>query len=171
MSDEVWVPVNGYEGLYEVSSIGRVRSLDRITEKVGLRKGRILTPRKVSAGYQQVTLCNDDGKKQLLVHRIVCRAFNGEPPDGKYQVDHLNKVRDDNRASNLEWVSASENMSRIGTFWGKLKPVVRIDPDGSEHLYPGRKFAVADGYNSSAICRCINGERDSVNGIRWRDAL
>lgn len=172
MSAGVWEPVPGYEGLYEACDDGRVRSLDKIDALGRPREGRVLKPRDVGCGYQQVTLCDGKTKKQLLVHRVVCATFHGAPPSSKHQVDHINGNKKDNRAANLEWVTASENNTRSNAprIAKRLKPVVRVDPDGTRTLYPGIKQAVADGYSTSAVYRCVHGIRPSVNGIKWEFA-
>lgn len=99
---EIWRPVVGYEGLYDVSNLGRVRSL-----KFG--RVKIMKPKDNGNGYLRVSLRKDGKGKKLYVHRIVWEAFVGPIPDG-YELDHLNTVRDDNRLENLRCVTRKENM-------------------------------------------------------------
>ena len=113
MNNEVWKDIIGYEGLYQVSDKGRVRSLDKtITQKDGSTrfiKGRIMKT-YICKGYLNVDLVNMDGDKcKYKVHRLVAMTFipNSE---NKPCVDHINAVKDDNRADNLRWVTYSENM-------------------------------------------------------------
>ena len=110
---EIWKPVKGYEGLYEVSSMGRVRSLGgMIIRKNGYHKtfqGRILKP-WLNRGYEQVYLCNDFGRKHRLVHILVCSAFKPNP-DNKPFVDHIDGNRRNNRIDNLRWCTAKENQN------------------------------------------------------------
>lgn len=153
MSDEVWKPVVGYELLYEVSNLGRVRSLPRYNPNGGPQKGRILSLRNVGCGYRQVTLCDGNAKKQTLVHRIVCEAFNGPPPSERHQVDHVNRDRGDNRAENLEWVTCSENIRRIPINPGNSHPVRFIDQNGAKVEFPSIKAAVEAGYKESEVKR------------------
>lgn len=101
---EVWWPVKEYEGIYEVSNIGRVKSL-----KYG--KEKILKLRKKDKGYRQVQLCKYGRIEQPLVHRLVTQAFLGECHDG-YEVDHQNTVRSDNRLLNLRYVTHNEQYSK-----------------------------------------------------------
>lgn len=100
---EEWRTIEGYEGFYEVSSLGRVR---RTRTGPRTRVGLIIqgySPR----GYRSVRLSRENKIKAFQVHRLVCAAFHG---DQKHlQVNHKNGVRDDNRAANLEWVTGSEN--------------------------------------------------------------
>lgn len=99
----MWKEVVGYEGLYEVSSTGRVRSL-----KFGKVRYFKLKPNK--DGYVQAMLRKSGIKKNLSVHRLVCEAFHGPAPATKPFVNHRNGKKSDNRKKNLHWVSASENI-------------------------------------------------------------
>jgi hypothetical protein len=111
---EIWKPVVGYEGVAEVSNLGRVRSLDRTIEVVNrwgtktkkLLRGRIRKTAKFSNGYMGVVFSRRG--KCHMVHRLVASAFIPNP-DNKPQVNHKNGQRDDNRECNLEWVTCSEN--------------------------------------------------------------
>ena len=108
---EVWEPVVGYEGLYEVSDLGRVRSVPRVqvTNTCTRRlKGQVLKPRNIS-GHHKVMLSDTKFKrKDLLVHRLVLLAFVGEPPVG-HEACHRNDIGTDNRLTNLYWGTRSEN--------------------------------------------------------------
>lgn len=96
--EEEWRAVPGYEGLYEVSNLGRV---------MGYR-GKILTPSKAGDGYWKVTLCKQGAPNlHVYVHRLVLRTFRGDAP-GKVAM-HLNHNRSDNRIENLKWGSHQEN--------------------------------------------------------------
>lgn len=112
---ENWLKVKGFEGLYEVSDLGRVRSLDRNikqlnngTECIRFYKGKLLTLKKEKNGYFTVHLRNREISKHLKVHRLVAQAFIDNPKQ-KPLVNHKNGVKVDNRASNLEWCTAKEN--------------------------------------------------------------
>jgi hypothetical protein len=118
---EEWRDVVGWQSRYEVSSFGRVRSLDRIIikhnrwgENAPLRlAGRVLATSTHRKGYRVVSLSSQQERgapKAELVHRLVCEAFNGAPPEG-YEVGHLDGSRDNNRASNLAWVRKLQNQS------------------------------------------------------------
>lgn len=116
MTDEEWRPVVGFEGYYEVSDRGRVRSLDRVgigsRGRKTFRKGRILKPGIASNGYETVNLGVSEANlphANHLVHRLVCRAFHGEPEAGRDVVRHLDDVRLNNKAANLSWGSPKEN--------------------------------------------------------------
>lgn len=116
--EEEWKPVVGHEGAYEVSNLGRVRSLDRvITTRAGVkkrRKGQLLRPIKQKRGYISVQI---QGTK--LVHRLVLEAFVGPCPEGM-ETCHRNGVKTDNRVENLYWGTSSENnddIVRHGRHW------------------------------------------------------
>lgn len=111
MSDEAeeWRAVVGDEGSYEVSNLGRVRSLDRvITTSTGTRRIRGGMMRGSSTGkkYLYVML---SGQRFVAIHVLVCRAFHGPKPGVNYQAAHFNGNSLDNRASNLRWVTNAEN--------------------------------------------------------------
>ena len=110
--EEEWRTVAGFEGYYEVSSLGRVRSIDREVEDGRRRlrrlKGRVLNPGLQTSGYRQVHLMRDGVDTPSLVHRLVLIAFSGPPPEGAVAC-HGNGDRGDNRAANLRWGTMQEN--------------------------------------------------------------
>ena len=108
MTEEVWRDVKGYEGLYQVSNMGRVKSLERKDRFGRVIKERILEPAVTHNGYLRVGLHVDGKRKMLRVHRLVCEAFH-ENPDNKSEVNHVNENKTDNRACNLEWSTRTEN--------------------------------------------------------------
>jgi hypothetical protein len=107
---EEWKPVYGYEGLYEVSSIGNVRSIGRyINSKSGsktYREGRVISQFVTPSGYRTVCICVNGTRKTFLVHRLVAKAFLGGENE---TVNHKNLDKTDNRLENLEWLTYSEN--------------------------------------------------------------
>lgn len=111
-SSEEWRPVIGYEGIYEVSSIGRVKSLDRVifmkTGGTSHRKGILLALRGTPSGHSEVKLSRNSSPKTKLVHQLVCESFYGPRPEGM-EVRHLNDDPSDNRVQNLRWGTRSEN--------------------------------------------------------------
>lgn len=111
---EIWKTVNGYEGLYEVSNKGRVRSLDKIVPKWDgqrLLKGKILKGGITRFGYVKVILTKEKTKRTFLVHRLVAEAFiENDNPKSKNQVNHIDGDKLNNSIENLEWVTASENV-------------------------------------------------------------
>ena len=103
--DEEWRAVKDYEGLYEVSNIGRIKSLNYN----GTGKEGLLKQQSNHKGYKTVMLRKDNKGKTFKVHRLVAEAFIPNP-ENKPQIDHINCIRDDNRVENLRWVTGKENM-------------------------------------------------------------
>lgn len=108
---EIWRPIKGYEGFYEASNMGRVRSLDRICHhKDGIktrRKGRVLKS-SLRSGYPFVVLQLEARTEQIHVHRLVAAAFCPMPA-GANMVNHIDSDRTNNRADNLEWTTHAGN--------------------------------------------------------------
>lgn len=105
---EIFKPVKGFEGYYEVSNKGRVKSLPRYTVDRQL-VGRFLKPYKNKLGYLTCVLCKDASIHPQLIHRLVGGAFV-KRPNGKDFINHKNSNRADNRAENLEWCTTLENV-------------------------------------------------------------
>lgn len=111
MSDEEWRPVVGYEGLYEVSSHGRVRGLPRVGLNGRALPLRTLTPITHPKGYVHYDLRREGSSSRVLAHRVVCHAFHGGAPTPDHtDVCHINEVKSDNRAENLRWGTRRENI-------------------------------------------------------------
>lgn len=118
-----WRPVVGYEGLYEVSMDGEVRSLDRITEmprrrEVRKYKGKILRPGASGYGYPIVVLCKNGVTKSCTVHRLLVEAHRGPIPFGM-DIDHINGNPTDNSLGNLRVVTTSQNVRNKTKTWNR----------------------------------------------------
>ena len=109
--EEIWKDVVGYEGYYQVSNLGRVKSLDRISSNGRKIKGKILSTKVNTPPYYPRVSLSVNGKMKLVqVHRLVAQAFVYNPdPEHKTQVGHKDESRTNNRADNLEWVTPKEN--------------------------------------------------------------
>lgn len=140
---ETWAPIPGYEGSYEVSDHGRVRALDRVTDRGRKWRGRMMTPYAMRNGYMSVTLWKDGKQKSHLVHRLILSAFVGEPPAGTEAL-HKNGLRSDNALANLAWGTHSENQFdqvEHGTHAHASKdtcPAGHPYDDENTYIYPGR---------------------------------
>lgn len=155
MNDEAerWLPVPGYEGVYEVSSLGRVRSLPREVDDGRTRrrrlKGKILTLSTQTSGYLQVRLQAAGQHSAPLVHRLVLEAFVGPAPSGA-EACHQNGNPHDNRVENLRWDTRRENVAdaiRHGTHRGSRTHCPR------GHAYEGANVLVrADGSRACRAC-------------------
>lgn len=99
---EVWKDIEHYEGYYQVSNTGKIRN----------ERGQELAPFKSHNGYSVATLCRDGMRIKRYVHRLVALTFL-DNPDNKPQVNHINHDKLDNRADNLEWCTAQENMKHM----------------------------------------------------------
>lgn len=146
---EEWRPVDGYEGLYEVSNMGRVKSLK-------YNKERILKVGKNDKGYLQVHLSKDGKAKGYTVHRLVATAFC-ENPMGYTEVNHINEDKADCRAENLEWCSRSYN----NTYNGRAK---KAGKKSAEKLR-GRKHSEE---HIKKIAEKLRGRKQSEEHIRKR---
>ena len=144
MNGETWRPVKGYEGFYEVSDCGRVRSVEHIDNIKHLHPSKVLKPRADNRGYMRVHLSKEGDAKYYSVHRLVAQAFV-DKPDGCDIVNHLDSNPSNNCADNLEWTTYKGNMqwaSKQGHMKGcpqnlvkaqetKKVPVIAILPDGN----------------------------------------
>ena len=136
--NEIWKAIEGYEGYYEVSIYGRVRSVDMVIEysngNKSKHKGRILKGETDKRGYKRVRLSKNDTTKKFQIHRLVAIAFIPNP-DNKQFVNHIDENPSNNNVDNLEWVTGSENM-RHGTIQQRLsdlkKKPIRCINDNKE---------------------------------------
>jgi hypothetical protein len=107
--EEMWKPVSGWEGLYEVSSYGRVKSLARMTSSGNRSVPERILKHNVMKGYHCVTLQYDGRVKVYRVHRLVIGAFGESQPSEEYEVNHIDGDKSNNSIENLEWVTPKEN--------------------------------------------------------------
>ena len=133
--NEKWLPIKGYEGLYEVSDYGRVRSLNY--RKKGVRK--VLKCYARLGYYIKVSLVKDGVRKYYRVHRLVAQAFLPQPMEGQTQVEHINTDKRDNRVQNLRWVSPKGNMANELTRYHLSISHQNPSPEKRKRMSEGQK--------------------------------
>lgn len=151
MQNEIWKDVIGYEGLYKVSNLGRVRSLDRVREEIHrgtlCRKtypGKILNPTIMPRQYTRITLANGGKNKHVCVHRIVLEAFVPQPAD-KPIVNHKDGNKGNNRVDNLEWCTSHENSLHAKNV---LKSILFGEDAKAAKLTEGQVQTIRDEYKN-----------------------
>lgn len=180
---EEWRPVVGFEGLYECSSLGRVRSVKHPVKRPfgdGFAGGKMLKQNPTDRGYLVVCLSKNGKHKCGRVHQLVAKAFIPNPHNLPY-INHKDEDKSNNRVSNLEWCSPEYN-TNYGTrnkkvsekmTNGKLsKKVDRFDLNGN---YIDTWISINEiqrvlGFHSGAICACCKGKRKAVGNFVFRYA-
>lgn len=169
---ERWLPVPQYEGIYEVSDLGRVRSIDRTICAVrkgkpwtANRRGQLLSLQTEKNGYARVRL-RAGGQKELL-HRLVLRAFVGEPPDG-HEGAHGNGDKGNCGLSNLRWATHLENIADKaihGTaIHGERSPHAKLTAEAVRRIrcegetISGNKLAAKYGVSQARISKILRGK-------------
>ena len=147
--EEIWKDVVGFEGLYQVSSLGRIKSLDRyILKKNGVtefKRGKMMTLiRNKQNNVYEVSLSKQGHRKCRKIHRIVAEAFiHNDNPEEKTTVNHIDGKRENNRVDNLEWSTYSENLQHaydvlkrpINATKIKRRPCYSMDKEGNIRKY------------------------------------
>lgn len=162
--DETWKPIDGYNGKYDVSDLGRVRQGEKFVQQYKDRKG-----------YMRVSLYKDKKCRNLKVHRLVALAFILNP-DNLPMVNHKDEVKDNNRVDNLEWCDNKYNCN-YGTVKERLRvlrkknAVIGTDKDGNEYRFVSIQEA-SEYVNGKPQCisSCCRKEcgRHSAYGYEWR---
>lgn len=182
LPNEEWRDVVGYEGLYKVSNMGRVKMLPR---NVLANKSQRIIPEHIikqietQKGYLSVDLWNMNNRKRFMVHRLVLNAFNGKNSDKK-ECNHKNENRKDNIYTNLEWISHKENIN-YGSRTEKQKvaminhsrmskPIVQYDLNGRFIAeYPSMRQAARElCFDMSNIKDCCKGRYKSTHGFVFK---
>lgn len=118
LKNERWKDIFGYDGMYQVSDLGRVRS--RYSGE-----WKVLRPGKTGSGYLCVILCKHGKQNKFLVHRLVASYFVENDNIFNTEINHINEIKTDNRASNLEWCDRRYNMNYNGLYWRRKGSVRR----------------------------------------------
>ena len=179
---EIWKDVVGYEGLYQVSNLGHIKSIGR---KSNHKNTIIMKPFISGNRYFSVYLHKNNNSKRTFVHRIVALAFIPNPENKPY-VNHINGNRFDNCVSNLEWCTSQENNShavRTGlnkgySHWNGITgennphsiPVFQIDKNNNivNTFCSAREASNITGISRRMISNCCNGTKKSAGGYFWK---
>ena len=174
---EVWKDIQGYEGLYQVSNTGKIKSFCQGTS-------RILKTTPNNCGYYKVELYKNKKGKMLYIHRLVALSFI-DNPQNKTQVNHIDGNKANNSASNLEWLTASENQQhaiknnlhapsyfkgRKGVLSNRSKEVMQLTKDGQfvNYIYSITEAAISVGCKPTSISQALNNKLKTCRGYVWR---
>lgn len=187
---EVWKDIEGYEGLYQVSNMGQVKSLERVVvyneKRKAIRKERIMKLSKDKDGYLRVNLCKDKENKNFMVHRLMAQSFN-LPNNNVVQntvINHINEnpefnfiaiVNNEVISSSIEWTSILYNSNyattRIRSVEKRSKKVLQFTLDNEFVAeYPSLSEAKRKLKKTSDNCigGCCRGERRTAYGFIWK---
>lgn len=179
--EEIWKTIDGYEGYYEISSLGRLRSCDRTIEQgrnILRLKGRLMKPHICSTtGYYMTMLSKSGISKRFPLHRLIAKAFVPNP-ENKPLVDHINGNRTDNRIRNLRWCTNKENLTfpiasenRILCKQNVSKKVAQLDKTTLKAINVFRSVGEVKrqlGFAKQNIILCCNGVKPSSYGYKWK---
>lgn len=176
--EEIWKDIMGYEGYYQVSNLGNVRSLDRvITYSNGsnvLTKGKVMAQNVCGRGYKQIHLKMNGKRKPFNVHRLVAQAFIPNP-NNLPQINHINEDKTDNRVDNLEWCDNRYNNTYNNIQFKRpnkrRKTILQLDLDGN---LVREWFSIREIERETGMCRayiskgCKNGEKVYNNYWKYK---
>lgn len=182
LMEEIWKDVVGYEGLYQVSNTGKVKSFPRNNFK----RGRILKPYIDKNGYQSVSLCKHNKITHEKIYRLVAKHFIANPFNKK-EVDHINGIRNDDRAVNLRWCTHTENCNfelykansskegcwmyqRTLSLHPRARKIAQYNEKGDLlKVWCCAKDACDNLHlNRGAISECCHGKRKKHGGFIWK---
>ncbi len=163
--EEVFKDIVGYEGLYQVSNFGRVKSFPRWGTTKELK---ILKQYKNRYGYMYVCLYKNGKPKKHTVHRLVAEAFIPNP-DNKPEVNHKYGIKTDNRATELEWTTKSENIKHSYKTLNKKNYTKQVICIETGKVYDSLLEASKEcGCSKNHISDCCRGKRNTTGGYHWK---
>ena len=183
--EEIWKDIEGYEGLYQASNLGRVKRLAKTTKFGNSYKTfqeNITDGYVDDVGYKYVILSKNGIKTRYRIHKLVAYLFIPNP-DNKPEIDHINTIRTDNRVNNLRWVTRKENlnnpltivkMKHLPKHKGKEHPrarkILQYDINGG---FIKEYDSIVDAANTvngskSSICGCCRGKNKTASGYVWK---
>lgn len=160
-SVEIWKDIEGYEGLYQVSNLGRVKSLK-------FNKEKIIKGSKGGGGYLQVILCKEGKIKFHKVHRLVASAFL-ENPDNLPEINHIDEDKTNNITTNLEWCDCKYNINYGSRTEKTQKPILQFTKNGEfvRRWESGTQVQRELGFDSGNICSCCKEKLKLAYGYKW----
>ena len=166
---EIWKDIKGFEGLYQVSNLGNIRSLDKYVNnrfKNILRKGKILKPSKKINGYLQVVLVKNGKRYTKTVHRLVAETFIPNPKNYPV-INHKNECKSDNNVLNLEWCTISYNT--------RYSCGVEIEQYDLNHNFIKKWNDISEAceklkISNTNINNCLHNRNKTAGGFIWRYA-
>lgn len=182
--NEIWKDVKGYEGIYQVSNIGRVKSLNY--NRTGVEN--ILKPGNNRRGYLTVVLHKGNIPRSKKIHRLICESFIPNP-ENKETVNHINGIKTDNRLVNLEWASIGENSKHafsigLKNVKGSNNPMFGRTGDRNPNSKKVNRYSISNEYidsfsgmseaerligiSSKRISECCNNKRKSAGGFIFK---
>lgn len=190
MEEEIWRDIKGYEGSYQISNYGKVKSLERkvfIPQSYGLQhrqlREKLLSILNSSIGYHKVILTKNATQKQFCIHRLIAEAFIPNP-DNLPIINHKNGIKTDNRIENLEWCTQQHNIIHswemgfskpywqdkggIGYFGNKS--VCQYDKNGNllATFYSFKQASEITKVSRSGISLCVSGKLHHAGGYIWK---
>ena len=157
-----------YEGLYKVSNLGRILSLNY--KNTG--KSKLMTPVETKNGYLQVGFWKNGEYKTCYVHRLIAETFL-ENPENKPEINHIDEDKTNNRVENLEWKWHKDNINH-GTRNERIakalsKPVLQLSLSGDLiREWPSTQECGRNGFDQGAVCKCCNGKLPHYKGFIWK---
>lgn len=193
--EEIWKDIKGYEGLYQISTNGRVKSLLKVTKfgnRLKVNEEMILKPALGKRGYYVVSLNHNGKSKTFTIHRLIAEAFIPNPLNKKF-IDHINTIKTDNRIENLRWVTSKENSNNILTLkhssestskkWEDgcynnrnnihYRKVQQFDKEGNliatyDSIIEASEITGVERSSISAVCLGTNPKRHTAGGYIWK---
>jgi hypothetical protein len=178
MSKEIWKDIPNYEGYYQASTVGSVRSLDRVSIRCGIKMnmtGKIIKQKEDSTKYYKVGLYKKGKRTTRQTHSLVLETFLGKIPKG-LEINHKNGNTRDNRVENLEYVTHQYNMHHasinnlMNTDSRNCKKVMMLSLNNEPLLWFDsiKEASEMSGANNSSISQCCNNTRKTAGNYKWR---
>ena len=168
---EIWKDIKGYEGLYQVSNLGRVKRIGKYKNQFNTEweSNKHLKMNKDRDGYCLVHLSNDGIVKCKKVHRLVAEIFI-ENPKNYEMINHKNEIKDDNRVENLEWCDVTYNNNYKSALTRKYKKVEMLNQQGIvlKEYKSILQASVENNLDKSHIVKCCKGKIKTTGGYKWR---